>query len=77
MLAVLVSACIRQRISTRVGQAEHVIQLAVSQQPGIGGDRGAAKLKDQPAVKIEPQGPAARFTHRVPPRRPNRSPASP
>jgi len=42
---VLASARIRQPIGTRVGQAQPVIQLAVSQQPGIGGDRGAPKLQ--------------------------------
>jgi hypothetical protein len=36
------------------------------QQPGIGGDRRAAKLKHQPAVKIEPQRLANGFTRRVP-----------
>jgi hypothetical protein len=37
------AANVRQSIGSRVGQAQRVIQFAVSQQPGIGGDRGAAK----------------------------------
>jgi hypothetical protein len=36
MPTVLTGACVRQRFGTRVGQAQRVIQLAVSQQPGIG-----------------------------------------
>jgi len=40
---------------TRVGQAPRVIQLAIRQQPGIGGDRRATKLQQQPTIEIEPQ----------------------
>jgi hypothetical protein len=47
------------------------------QQPGIGGDRGAAKLEHQPAVKIEPQRAPIRFTRRVRHRRLIRSPTTP
>ena len=35
----LAGARVRQSIGARVGQAQPVIQFAVSQQPGIGGDR--------------------------------------
>ena len=44
---VLAGARFRQCIGTRVGQAQRVVQLAVSQQPGVGGDRGAAKFQPQ------------------------------
>ena len=54
MPTVFTGARVCQRISTRVGQVERVIQLAVSRQPGIGGDRGAAKLQQQTTVEIEP-----------------------
>jgi hypothetical protein len=73
---VLAGTRVRQLIGTRVGQAQRVIQLAVSQQPGIGGDRGTAKLQQQTAVEIEPQSAVVRFTRRVPHCRPIRSPAS-
>jgi hypothetical protein len=66
MATVLASARIRQRIGCRVGQAQRVIQLAVRQQPAIGGDRGTAKLQHQTTVEIEPQS----FTRRVRHRRP-------
>jgi hypothetical protein len=44
---VLAGARGRQPLATRVGQAQRVIQLAVSQPPGIGGDRGVAKLQQR------------------------------
>ena len=51
---VLAGARIGERIGRCVGQTHHVIQLTVRQQPGIGGDRRAAKLQQQATVKIEP-----------------------
>ena len=74
MATVLAGARVGQRIGTRVGQAQRVIQLAIGQQPGIGGDRGAAKLQHQTTVEIEPQSAPVRFTRRVRHRRPVRSP---
>ena len=50
--------------------APPVIQLAVSEQSRIGGDRRTAKLEHQPAVEIEPQRASIRFTRRVRHRRP-------
>ena len=70
---VLAGARISQPIGTRVGQVERVIQFAVSQQPGIGRDRGAAKLQEQTTVEIQPQSALIRFTRRVPHRRPDQS----
>jgi hypothetical protein len=64
---------IGKRIGTRVGQAQRVIQLAVGQQPGVGGDRGAAKLQHQTAVEFEPQRTHIRFACRVRHRRPAQS----
>ena len=66
MASVLAGARVRQSIGARVGQAQPVIQFAVSQQPGIGGDRGAAKLQQQTTVEIEPQRAVVRFTRRPP-----------
>jgi hypothetical protein len=50
MTAVLAGARVRQS-GARVAQAQRVIQFAVSQQPGIGGDRGAAKLQQPPPLE--------------------------
>jgi hypothetical protein len=55
MATILAGARIRQRIGTRVSQAKRVLQLAVGQQPAIGGNRGTTKLEQQTAIKIEPQ----------------------
>ena len=63
-------AC-RPAYRRRVGQTQRVVQLAVSQQSGIGGDRRTAKLEHQAAVEIEPQRLAVRFTRRVRHRRPS------
>jgi hypothetical protein len=63
---VLAGACVRQLSSSRVGQAQRVIQLAAGQQPGIRGDRRAAKLQQQTTVEIQPQTTIVRFTRRSP-----------
>jgi hypothetical protein len=52
--AVLARVRIGERTGARVGEAERVIQLAIDQQPAIGGDHTAAKLEHQTAVEIEP-----------------------
>jgi hypothetical protein len=62
---ILASTCIGECFGTGLGQAHRVVQLAIGQQPRIGGDHAAAKLKQQTAVKIEPQSTPIRFTHRV------------
>ena len=59
MTAVLAGSCVGERIGTRLGQPDRIIQLA------IGGDRRAAKLKQQTTVEIEPQRTPIRFTRRV------------
>jgi len=46
-----------QRIGARVGQVKGVIQFAICQEAGIGGDHTAAKLEHQPALKIELSAP--------------------
>ena len=70
MPTVLAGARVGQRIGRRVGQAQRVVQFAVGQQSGIGGDRRTAKLEHQAAVEIEPQSASIRFTRRVRHRRP-------
>ena len=52
-------ARIGQRFGTRAGQVQRVMQLAVSQQPGNGGDRGTTKSQQQTMVEIEPRSPQA------------------
>jgi hypothetical protein len=47
--------CIRQYLATGCGQSEHVIQLPLSQQSAIRGDRRAAEPEHQTTVEIEPQ----------------------
>jgi hypothetical protein len=54
MATLLASARVSQLVGIRVGQAQRIIQLAVSQQSGIGGDRRAAKLQQQTRVEIDP-----------------------
>jgi hypothetical protein len=73
---VLAGARVGERVATRVGQPEGVIQLAIGQQSRIGGDHAAAKLKQQTTVEIEPQRTPVRFTRRVRHRHPVRSPTS-
>ena len=55
MATILAGARVGQRLGTRAGQAQRIIQLAAGQQPGVGGDRGAAELQQQTTVEIEPQ----------------------
>jgi hypothetical protein len=76
MAAVPAGACVGEHIGTRVGQAQRVIQLAIGQQPGIGGDRGTAKLQHQRPIEIELQRTPTRFTRRVRHRRPAWFPTS-
>ncbi len=40
-------------------------KVEVGQQPSVGSDFGTVELKLQPTVKIAPQNPRFRFTHRV------------
>jgi hypothetical protein len=52
-----------------VSQAQRVIQLAVSQQPGIGSGRGTAKLQQQTTIEIQRTAPlsaSALGSHRRP-----------
>ena len=40
----------------RRGQAEGVVQLAIGEQAGVGGDPGAVELELEAAVERDPQG---------------------
>ena len=56
---------VSQMLPRDVGQAERVIQLAIGQQPAIGGDAGTVELQLQTAVEIEPESIGFRFTRWV------------
>ena len=55
MAAVLAGARVGQHLARHRAQTECVVEFAVGQQSGIGGDHGAAKLQHQAAVEIEPE----------------------
>src|SRR5262245_17773928 len=65
MAAVLASARIGEHLTRQHGQPEHIVKFAIGEQPGIGGDHGAAKLEHQAAIKIEPDDIRFRFTRWV------------
>jgi hypothetical protein len=46
------------------GQADDIVQLAVGEQAGVGGDPGAVELELEPAVEGDPER-FFRFTRRV------------
>jgi hypothetical protein len=58
-------ARVGQHLAGHRGQSERVFEFAVGEQTGIGGDYRSAKLEHQPAVEIEPEYLAIRFTRRV------------
>ncbi len=62
---VLSTTGVGEHVPGHVGQSESIIQLPVRQQPSIGSDLGTVELKLEPTVKIQPQNPLFRFTHRV------------
>jgi hypothetical protein len=56
------TAQIRQSRPRRRRQAERLVQLAIGEQPGIGGDLAAVELQLQTAIKIELNSICYRFT---------------
>ena len=62
---VLSTTGVREHVSDNLGQLNRIIEFAVRQQPSVGGDLGTEELQLQPTVKIQPQNPVFRFTHRV------------
>jgi hypothetical protein len=65
MTTILASSRIGEHLTSQAGQAEHVVEFAIGEQPGIGGDDRAAKLQGQAAVKIETKCTRFRFTRSV------------
>ncbi len=49
----------------RLGQAKGIVELPIGEQPGVGSDLGTVELQPEATVKIQPQKPLFRFTHRV------------
>jgi hypothetical protein len=58
---------LRQKLTCHFRQSELLIQLAVRQQSGVGGDLAARKLEPNPSVELQAQWLLLPFTHRVPP----------
>jgi hypothetical protein len=59
------AAAFRQDAAGRLGQPQRIVELAVGEQPGVGGDAAAVELQLQAAAEIDPQRPVIRFTRRV------------
>ena len=62
---VLPTTGVRECVPDNLGQSDRIIQFPVRQQSGVGSDLGTVELKLEPTVKIQPQNPLFRFTHRV------------
>jgi hypothetical protein len=56
---------VRQRRPTQIGRAENLVQLAVGQEPSIGGDLGPVEFQLEAAVEIDTQRCPFRLTHLV------------
>ena len=54
-----------RRHSCQIGQPERVVQFAIGQQSGVGGDAVAVEFQLQAAVEIDPQRAVIRFTRWV------------
>jgi len=65
MAAIPAGAAIGERLARHRAETESVVEFAIGQQPGIGGDPAAIELKLHTAVEIEPERPINRFTRWV------------
>jgi len=61
---------LRKSIARHHARPEHLIQLAIRKQTGVGGGLAAVEFQLQAPVKTDPQRPSVRFTHRMHHRRP-------
>ena len=59
------AAALRQDAAGQIGQPQRVVEVAVGEQPGVGGDAAAVELQLQAAVEIDPQRPVIQFTRWV------------
>ena len=62
---VLPTTGVGEYVPGNLAQSDRIIQFPVRQQPGVGSDLGTVELKLEPAVKVQPQNPLFRSTHRV------------
>ncbi len=62
---VLPTTGVRECVPGNLVQSDRIIQVPVRQLPSVGSDLGTVELKLEPTVKIQPQNPRFRFTHRV------------
>jgi hypothetical protein len=65
MATVLPGACVGQHLTCHCPETEDIVEFAIGEQSGIGGDPRAMKLKLQATVEIEPQRAINRFTRWV------------
>ncbi len=65
MARVLASTQVRQRRPTQIGHAENLVQLAIGQEPSVGGDLAAVEFQLQAAVEIDPQRWEFGFPNRI------------
>jgi hypothetical protein len=65
MPAVLACPRVGQVLTRDLHQSEGIVQLAIGQQPCIGGDAGTVELQLETAVEIEAGGVGFRFTRWV------------
>ena len=63
--AVLTGAGVGEPFAGQSAKAERVVEFAIGEQTGVRRDDRTAKLQRQPAVEIEPQCLAVRFTRPV------------
>ena len=61
---VLPTTGVGEYVPGNLAQSDRIIQFPVRQQPGVGSDLGTVELKLEPAVKVQPQNPLFRSTHR-------------
>ena len=55
MAAIPAGACVGEHVARHRAETESVVEFAIGQQSGIGGDPRAMELKLQAAVEIEPE----------------------
>jgi len=59
---ILALTALRQRPTSQTGQPDRIVQFAVSEQSGVGGNAAAMEFQLQAAVEIDPQGTIIQFT---------------
>ena len=52
-----------QRVLNHFAERKRLIEFAVGEQPGVGGDLAAEEFELQAAVELDPQIPVLTFTH--------------